>query len=124
MIMYKKHCLTTHSSCINLLFLRCSIPAAHSPVLKKLAAEAFKLNPNSRSIKHTQAEIARRMALDTDDLLRKRALRQVVREKIGKNTSRFSKYEYSTHANLAIDEFRELLDSLNGDDSKQHDIVL
>ena len=90
---------------------------------EKAATQAFELNPNSRSIKHTQAEIARRMAMETDDPLRKRALRRVVREKIGGSTSRFSEYDYSTHARLAIDEFRELLDSLNGEDSTQDDIL-
>lgn len=90
---------------------------------EKAAAQAFELNSTSRSIKHTQAEIARKMALKTNDSLRKRTLRRVVREKIGGNTSRFSKYEYSTYARLAIDEFRELLDSLNADDSTQHEIV-
>lgn len=90
---------------------------------EKAAAQAFKLNPSSRSIKHTQAEIARRMALETEDPLRKRVLRRAVREKIGGNTSRFSEYEYSTHARLAVDEFREHLDSLNGDNSTQHEVV-
>ena len=90
---------------------------------EKATTQAFKLNPSSRSIKHTQAEIARRMALETEDLLRKRALRRVVREKLGGNTSRFSEYEYSTHARLAVDEFRELLDLLNGDYSTQHEVV-
>ncbi len=90
---------------------------------EKAAALAFRLNPNSRSIKHTQAEIARRMALETEDPLRKSVLRRTVREKIGGNTSRFSEYEYSTHARLAVDEFRELLDSLNGDDGAQHEVV-
>ena len=90
---------------------------------EKAAARAFRLNPNSRSIKHTQAEIARRMALETEDPLRKSVLRRIAREKIGGNISRFSEYECSTHARLAVDEFRELLDSLNGDDGAQHEVV-
>lgn len=90
---------------------------------EKVAARAFKLNPNSRSIKHTQAEIARRMALETEDPLRKSVLRRSARGKIGGNISKFSEYEYSTHARLAVDEFRELLDSLNGNDSTQHEVV-
>lgn len=90
---------------------------------EKAATRAFKLNPNSRSIKHTQAEIARRMALETEDPLRKSVLRRSARGKIGGNISKFSEYEYSTHARLAVDEFRELLDSFNGDDSAQHEVV-
>ena len=90
---------------------------------EKAAARAFKLNSNSRSIKHTQAEIARRMALETEDPLRKSVLRRSARGKIGGNISKFSEYEYSTHARLAVDEFRELLDSLNGDGSAQHEVV-
>ena len=90
---------------------------------EKAAAQAFKLNPNSRSIKHTQAEIARRMARETEDPLRKSVLRRTVRKKIGVNISKFSEYEYSTYARLAVDEFRELLDSFNGDDSAQHEVV-
>ena len=92
-------------------------------MLKKRLPKAFKLKPSSRSIKHTQAEIARRMALETEDPLRKSVLRRTVREKIGGNISRFSEYEYSTHARLAVDEFRELLDSLNEDGSAQHEVV-
>ena len=90
---------------------------------ERAAAQAFELNPKSRSIKHTQAEVARRMAMETEDPLHKSVLRRIVRKKIGENASRFGEYEYSTHARLAIDEFKELLDSLNGDDGEQYSIV-
>ena len=49
---------------------------------EKEAARAFELNPTSHSIQHTQGEIARRRANETDDPLRKRALRQITREKL------------------------------------------
>ena len=57
------------------------------------AARAFKLNETSSSIQHTQAEIARRRANETDDPLMKRALRRVTREKLGNVASRLSEYD-------------------------------
>ena len=75
----------------------------------ELAARALELNPGSRSIQHTQAEIARRRANETIDPLRKHSLRQVTREKLEKNTPRLSEYDLDTYARLAIDEFKEIL---------------
>ena len=72
---------------------------------------AFELNPDNRSIKHTQGEIARRQANETDDPLRKRALRRTTRDKIGGPVP--SEYDLSTRAHVAIDEFKEISDSLN-----------
>ena len=77
------------------------------------ASHAFELNPNSHSIQHTQAEIARRLATETDDPLRKRRLRQTTREKLGNNAFRPSEYDLYTRARLAIDEFKELVASLD-----------
>ena len=71
------------------------------------------MNPNKHSIQHTQAEIARRLANDTDDPLRKRILRRTTREKLGGHTSRISEYDLQTRARLAIDEFKELSTSLD-----------
>lgn len=82
------------------------------------AARAFELNSNSHSIRHTQAEISRRLANDTDDPLRKRVLRLTTRKKLGKNTSQLTEYDLSTYACLAIDEFKELLASLDISDDK------
>lgn len=77
------------------------------------ARRAFELNPNSRSIQHTQAEVARRLANETDDPLRKQVLRRITREKAGGELSRLSEYDLYTRARLAIDEFREELISLD-----------
>ena len=77
------------------------------------AARAFEMNPNNHSIQHTQAEIVRRLANDTDDPLRKRILRRTTREKLGEHTSRISEYDLQTRARLAIDEFKELSTSLD-----------
>ena len=72
------------------------------------AHKAFDLNPNSSSIKHTQAEVARRLANKTDDPLKKIALRRFTREKLGDIASRLSEYDMYTRARLAIDEFLEV----------------
>ena len=77
------------------------------------ASYAFELNPNSYSIQHTQAEIARRLATETDDPLRKRRHRQTAREKLGGNAFRLSEYDLYTRARLAIDEFKDLAASLD-----------
>lgn len=82
------------------------------------AARAFELNPNSHSIEHTQAEIARRRANETEDPLRKRALRRTTREKLGGSGMRPSVYDLHTRARLAIDEFRELSAELPVADDK------
>ena len=83
------------------------------------AAHAFELNPNSHSIQHTQGEIARRMANNTDDPLRKRSLRRVTREKLDREIPQLSEYDLYTRAHLAIDEFKEFSASLNISDDKR-----
>ena len=91
-----------------------------SLVQAEMSAErAFELNPNNHSIQHTQAEIARRMANDTDDPLRKLSLRRVTRKKLSGNTLRASEYDLYTRARLAIDEFKELSASLNMSDNEK-----
>lgn len=82
------------------------------------AARAFELNPHNHSIQHTQGEIARRLANETDDPLRKRALRRITREKVGGEVSRLSEYDLHTRARLAIDEFSEFSASLDLSDDK------
>ena len=76
------------------------------------AASAFEINSNSHSIQHTQAEITRRLAKETDDPLRKRALRRTTRGKLG---GRNTEYDLYTRAQLAIDEFQELATTLQVD---------
>lgn len=80
---------------------------------EQAATRAFELNPKSHSIKHTQAEIARKKANETDDPLRKQVLRKFTREKLNKHTFHLSEYDYHTRALLAIDEFKELTQSKN-----------
>ena len=87
---------------------------------ERAAALAFELNPKKHSIKHTQAEIARRQANETDDSLRKRTLRRFTREKLGNSTIYPSEYDHHTRVLLAIDEFKELSDSLEIFDDKPH----
>ena len=83
-----------------------------------VAARAFELNSNSYSIRHTQAEISRRLANDTDDTLRKKMLRQATKKKLGENASQISEYDLSTRARLAIDEFKDLSASINMSDDE------
>jgi tetratricopeptide (TPR) repeat protein len=93
-------------------------PGGSLVLAEAAAARAFELNPNNHSIQHTQGDIARRLANETDDPLRKRALRRITREKLGGEFSRLSEYDLYTRARLAIDEFRELSASLDGSDDK------
>ncbi len=84
--------------------------AGGSLVLAEAAArKAFELNPNSRGIRHTQGEIARRQANATDDPLRKETFRRITREKISGDAGRMSEYDLHTKARLSIDELREEL---------------
>ena len=76
---------------------------------QEAAERAFELDPDSRSIRHTQSEIMRRVANRTADPLRKRALRRGVREKLSDNSGRMSQYDSYTRARVAIDELRETL---------------
>ena len=92
---------------------------------KAAATRAHELNPKSQSIKHTQAGIARRMANETDDPLRKKHLRQFARKKLGSETSRSNEYDLSTYARLAIDEFKELSKSLDvsGNEEARRELI-
>jgi len=86
--------------------------ADRSLTLAEAAAQrAFEFNPTSHSIQHTQAEVARRLANETDDPLRKRVLRRTAREKIGGEPSHLGEYDLYTRARLAIDELSEELNS-------------
>jgi tetratricopeptide (TPR) repeat protein len=93
-------------------------PGGSLVLAEAAAARAYELNPSNHSIQHTQGEIARRLANQTDDPLRKRALRRVTRDKLGGEVSRLSEYDLYTRARLAIDEFRELSASLDASDDK------
>ena len=99
-------------------------PGGSLALAEAAAAQAFKLNPNSHSIQHTQAEIARRLANETDDPLRKSALRRITREKLGGQLSRPSEYDLYTRARLAIDEFKELSGSLEVSENKPPPVAL
>ena len=88
-------------------------PGGSLVLAEAAAGRAFKLNPNSRSIQHTQAEVARRLANETDDPLRKEVLRRTARQKIADEFSRMSEYDWYTRVRLAIDELREEVKSLD-----------
>jgi tetratricopeptide (TPR) repeat protein len=71
------------------------------------AARASKLNPGNRSIRHTQAEIARRQAMVTSDPLRKQSYRRAARGMLTGDTVSLSEYDLHTRAKIALDELRE-----------------
>ncbi|MGO6748282.1 SIR2 family protein [Rhizobium ruizarguesonis] len=76
------------------------------------AAQAYNLAPHSRSIRNTQADIARRRAVEENDPLRKQALRKTARSKLGGTLGKKqSSYDHHTRARLAIDELRDLIES-------------
>ena len=73
------------------------------------------MNNNSHSIRHTQGEIARRLANQSEDPLQRRSLRRVAREKTGGHSG---EYDLNTRARLAFDEFRELAEAFEWPDDK------
>src|SRR5260221_694617 len=73
------------------------------------ASRAASMNPTSRSIRHTQAEIARRQALSSTDPLLKQSYRRVARERIAKDPARFWDYDLHPGAKVALDELREFI---------------
>ena len=75
---------------------------------ERAASEAARLSPHTRSIRHTQAEIARRQANATPDALRKRAYRRTARKRLEGDSARLSEYDLYTRARLALDELREV----------------
>ena len=78
---------------------------------REAADQAYTLNPRSNSIVHTQAEIARRLANETFDPLKKRALRRVTRRKLEENSPNPSEYDLHTRALLSIDELKDVFRS-------------
>lgn len=87
-------------------------------IAEAVIARASKLNPKSQSIRHTQAEIARRMANATEDPLRKLSLRRTARERLSRTTDYTSEYDFSTYGRLALDEFKEISALLDIPDSE------
>jgi tetratricopeptide (TPR) repeat protein len=76
---------------------------------ERATERASAINPNSRSIRHTQAEIARRQALETSDPLRKQSYRRLARERLMGGAEKLSEYDVVTRVKVAIDELRELV---------------
>ncbi len=82
------------------------------------AEEAIKLastlEPKSQSIRHTYAEITRRLANSVSDPVKKESYRKISREKLGNILSRMSEYELYTRAKIYIDELREFSEQGEG----------
>jgi tetratricopeptide (TPR) repeat protein len=87
-------------------------PNGELSTAEEAANRAALLNPNSHSVRHTQAEIARRQALKTADPLRKQSYRRVARERLSGDMTRLSEYDLYTRAKVAVDELRELVAKL------------
>ncbi|MDE0340360.1 MAG: SIR2 family protein [Caldilineaceae bacterium] len=83
---------------------------------EEVAAKAFKLNSSSRSIRHTQAEISRRLANKTRDPLLKSSLRQFAQKKLGGK----NEYDLVTRSRLALDKLKELAKTLNSSGNELH----
>lgn len=76
---------------------------------ERASDRAAAASPHSRSVRHTQAEIARRQAIATADPLRKQSYRRVARERLMGDTGKLSEYDVVTRAKVAIDELRDLV---------------
>lgn len=75
---------------------------------EQAAERASAASPQSRSVRHTQAEIARRQAVQTTDPLRKQSFRRTARERLMGDFVKLSEYDVVTRARVAIDELRDL----------------
>ena len=75
---------------------------------ERSAERAAEANPHSRSVRHTQAEVARRQAVATSDPLLKQSYRRTARERLMGDAARLSEYDVVTRAKVAIDKLRDL----------------
>jgi tetratricopeptide (TPR) repeat protein len=85
---------------------------------ERAAERAASANPHSRSIRHTQAEIARRQAIATTDPLRKQAYRRQARERLFGDAVKLSEYDIVTRAKVAIDELRDFAPKVSDKNSE------
>lgn len=84
-------------------------PGGSLVLADEAARRAAESSPSNHSIEHTQAEIARRLANETDDPLKKQSLRRYSRQKLGSDSAKLTSYDLYTRAKVAIDELRDEL---------------
>jgi tetratricopeptide (TPR) repeat protein len=84
-------------------------PQGSLAAAEEAAARAASLNPNNRSIRHTEAEIARRRANAVNDPLRKQSFRRSAKQRLSGPDATLSEYDLHTRARLAIDELRDII---------------
>jgi tetratricopeptide (TPR) repeat protein len=96
-------------------------PEGSALLAEEHAATAHELDPRSRSILHTQAEVDRRRANDEKSPLLKESLRRRVREKLNQMPSN-DRFATSSRCKLLVDEIADLGREL-GDEPKQHEAV-
>ncbi len=99
-------------------------PGGSLALAERAAQVAYERNERSKSIQHTQAEIARRQAFETNDPLRKQALRRGARGKLNRQSGRLTEYDVSTRARLAIDELREAVTDEGELDDRRQKVLL
>lgn len=79
----------------------------------RLAREAALLDPRNKSIKHTQAGIARRRALLTDSPLLRQQLRRLARDRLDEAHADHDSHILSTRSKVIVDEIEDLASSLS-----------
>lgn len=78
-----------------------------------LSREAAERDPNSKSIKHTQAVICRKLANDHASPMLKGQYRRLARQRLDQMHANNDSYVMHLRASIAIDEVRDLADSLD-----------
>ena len=79
----------------------------------RLAREASEFDPRNKSIKHTQAGIARRRALATDSSLMRQQLRRLARDKLDEARADNDSHIMSSRCKLIVDEIDDLTGTLS-----------
>ena len=78
---------------------------------ERLVDEAARLNPASRSIAHTQAEVARRRAAAEGSPIAKERYRRMARQRLGRAGQPTDKLVLSTRCKLLVDEVEDLVEN-------------
>src|SRR5690606_22611982 len=82
-------------------------PNGSLTLAERAANNAAELYPSSFSIRHTQAEVSRRLAKISQDPLKRESLRRQAQAKLRSDSST-SPYDYQTKLRLLLDELQEL----------------
>jgi tetratricopeptide (TPR) repeat protein/cold shock CspA family protein len=96
---------------------------AHGSIIdaEKHAADAHELDPRSKPILHTQAEIDRRRANDEPSIILRESLRRRVRARLAELPAH-DRFTVSSRCKLLVDEVSDLAQELT-DDAKPHEAL-